>query len=403
MKINLLCSGIVLLLLMTTGCKKDPVSSLSLKTGARAGSPGPLNQPSFLLPYETGRVVAYDQNDGKGLSCLLSYDDGTGVVELSQVTGGTINNLWSSQGVLLDNGGVYTLNQGGPPVTDYYNEIGGVHILPYDATGSGHPNWLLLYIPGESFAALLAPTATPGIWHQYWYSTSPGIGGYDLAGLTDKIIPFEIGGSGPKTGLICYRPGNGFCWVIQNQGTAQSPTWVGVVKGSSGIGGFDLKGTSDQIITFDTNPAAGNEGLVCFRPGYGYIWILNHNSNSTTFTAVYTTHSGFGDFTGTHQGDRIIAYDPGGSGLQDHLLCYSPGNPGLTVVNYYSTGGAIGSSFGYPMNANPYPGGGIGDHLISFQGNGPSWGLSTLIGYQNGTSLAQIYDLNGSNSYTRVY
>jgi len=398
---------ILSVLILGTACKKNLPATVNL-----ASSP----KGAIQLTSNGGRLIAFDDDDGTGLSNLLSYDVNTNAVSLNHVSGASVTTLWTSQGLTLDNGNPIAVT--GYSVADPYNEVGGVHIISYDISGSGHPDHLLVYIPGAGKAYVLAMTATPGTWHQIWPTTpSTGIAGYDLASQYDKIIPFELNGTA-RTALIAYRPGSGNCWVIQNQGSATSPNFVGVVKGSSGIGGFDLKGTSDQLVAVDDNPGSGNSDLIAYRPGagLGYVWYMTHISNSTTFTATYTSHSGLPGFACNHQGDRIIAFDLNGSGWQNYLLCYSPGNPSLTMIESVSGFSASGSpfnstsGFNYPMNMDPYSHGYVGDKVLGFEGNGGSWGFSTLIGYQNGSSVDQIYDMtvhgvsqNGTWSFTQVY
>ena len=398
---------ILSVLILGTACKKNLPATVNLSSSPKG---------AIQLTSNSGRLIAFDDNDGTGLSNLLSYDVGSGAVSLNHVSGGSVTTLWNTTGLTLDNG--TTIGLTGYSVTDPYNEVGGVHIISYDIAGTGHQDHLLVYIPGAGKAYVLAMTGTPGLWHQVWpVSPTTGIAGYDLASQYDKIIAFELNGTA-RTALIAYRPGSGTCWVIQNQGTATSPNFVGVVKGSSGIGGFDLKGTSDQLVAVDDNPGSGSSDLIAYRPGpgLGYVWYMTHAANSTSFTATYTSHSGLPNFPCNHLGDRIIAYDLNGSGWQNYLLCYSPGNAAATVVDAVSGAVASGSpltstsNFNYPMSSEPYSHNYVGDKLLGFEGNGGSWGYSTIIGYQNGTSFDQIYDLalhgvngNGTYSFTQVY
>src|SRR6202012_4262538 len=110
--------------------------------------------------------------------------------------------------------------------------------------------------------------SNPGNFRTIWSSTT-GIGGYDLKSDHDKLLAYDIS-AGTENSLICYRPGNGIFWMVQNEGAGN---FVGVYReGSNGIGGFDLKNGYDQIITQTGTP--GNMELVCYRPGGSWVVIV---------------------------------------------------------------------------------------------------------------------------------
>lgn len=364
--------------ILGTGCKKDIHSSSIGLTGQTKG--GTNGFPNFNMQNATARLIAYD--NGTGLNCLLGYDISSDAVTLIQNN----NSVWTSQGLVCDDGSRITLNNYIP--SDNFNEVGGYHIIALDYTGSGHLNYLLAYAPGQGVCYILSPVS-PGVWHKVYAATSGGIGGYDLRSVYDKIIAYDLG-SGTKNSLIAYRPGSGTVWAIQNQGG----NWVGVVKGSAGIGGFDLKGIDDQIVAVDNVP--GTMGLICYRPVLGYVWVLTHAPNSTTWNAVRTFRSGLPGFDFTNRQDRMIAYDESQGGLQNYILCYRPGVNGYAKVYYVSAsvlneltlGGAF---FNYPMNANPYPNApNIGDKLVAFNGN--NTGISSLVCFQGGTGLTWVLE-----------
>ncbi|TDW96541.1 hypothetical protein [Dinghuibacter silviterrae] len=394
-------------LILTAGCSKNPLtSSVGLTKGAKAGF---VSNADWQAPSATGRVIRYDIGDGHGSDCLFTYDIGNGHVTLTQVSGTNSTTIYSGTGIPTLNAGTISVSQYNTDCTDNFNELGGVHIIPYDAIGNGHEDHLLLYIPGRGILYLLQYNGN-GEWEEDWHSTT-GIGGYDLAGATktDKIIAYDYG-SGYKNALICYRPGNGYCWVIENTNVVTAPIWTAVVKGSSGIGGFDLKGTSDQIIAEDYNPGAMD--LVCYRPGYGYLWYLTHSANSTNFTATYTTRSGFNNFNFEDYQDRVFASNISGStaaNADNTLFCYRPGGGNVTVVdavsgNTVSGGAPPGGFYYYPFSYNPYgsPYTYIGDHMLNFAGNG--YGNSSLLCYSNGGGSSQVYEYSPqTQNYTQVY
>jgi len=140
--------------------------------------------------------------------------------------------------------------------------------------------------------------------------------------------------------------------------------------------------------------------LVAYRPGpgLGYVWALSHQANSTTWTAFYTSRSGFPTFDLSQTQDRMIAYDESQSGSQTNLLCYRPGVNGYASVIFVQNGVLNhsvpqGSFFSYPMNANPNTSpSNIGDKIISFAGNNA--GLSSIVCFQGGTKLVWVQETN---------
>lgn len=404
MKPNIYLTLMASALILGTGCKKDQGPSGVLAPTTNSLVTGfPLNSPTA-----TGRLIPFDNNDGNGLSNMLSYDNTSNQVSLINVSGGTLTTIWTTTGLTLDNGeGTFNLNT--YPSTDNYNEIGGVHIIPFDLAGTGHEDYLLVYVPGDEKCAILGLTSTPGVWHQVWPTSggvsSSGIGGYNLGSTLDKIIAFQYTGT-TKSALICYRPGSGSFWVLKNTGTAAAPAWTAAVQSGDGVGGYDLHDVRDQVITVDDPGGTGDAYLALYRPGAGYFWWILHTSNTTTFTTQFGSRTGLAGFPLTHQGDRIIAWDQSEQNFQDNILCYSPG-----YGNSYTlfTGDVtateamtpLSPNWVYPMTTNPYSTTPtyVGDHIITLHGTGTSsGGLSTLVAYTNGTGAAQIYDEAGSGS-----
>lgn len=389
-------------LVITAGCKKNiSSSSVDLSKGAKAGF---TPNSEWQNPSKYGRVIHFDIGDGRGASCLLTYDVNNNHVSLTQIIGNTSNNLWTSySGFLCDNHATINVTDyNGNNIADNFNEVGGTHVIAYDANGTGHDDHVLIYVPGQGILYLLRYQG--GIyWHLEWSSTT-GIAGYDLKGAYDKIISYDYG-SGTKNALITYRPGSGFVWVININGSGDSRYFTAAVRGNSGIGGFDLKGQTDQIVAVDHN--AGAMDLVCYRPAYGYVWYLNHSAYSTNFTAANSTHSGMSGFSFLFQQDRLFAINTSGSSVvnaNNLMFMYRPGygmgnsaiggssfvtTPALT--NYPELGG-------YSMSASPYnPYTYIGDHVVTFNGNG--YGNSSLLFYTNGSYASQVYEYNPNTQH----
>jgi hypothetical protein len=401
-------------LIFAASCQKKYPSSVSVDESPKAG----VSLPGFPLYYPDPRnsmpsnplqrVVAFD--NGSGSNCFLGYDLGTETVTLVQVQGTTLTTLWSTTGLNID-GTIFHFGTN-YNTSEEYNDVGGTHMIALDLNGSGHMDHLVVYVSGRGIVKVLQNLGG-GLWHAVTNSTT-GIGGYDMMNITDKIIAYDLG-NGTRSSLICYRPGYGNCWVIQNQPTASSnPNWVGVVKGSGGIGGFDLKGIDDQLIAVDNTP--GNMNLVCYRPGVGYVWYLSHNANTTSWTTQYSSRTGFpGVFDFADRKDRMIPFDADGTGTQNYMFCYRPGQKGYwavvkmngTTVTSRTPSGDLTS---YPMSADPYailPNWSTptyaGDRLINFSGNG--LGYSSILAYESGYGTADIYYMTsaGSLNFTQIY
>lgn len=412
-------------LILTCGCKKSiKPDSVDLGTKAKAGF---VTNPDWQTPSTFGRLIRYDIGDGNGSDCLLAWDILSGEVSLTQINSTNSTTMYQSNaGFHLTNGSNISVTQYDGDCSDAYNEIGGVHIIPYDANGTGHEDHLLIYIPGHGILYLIHYLAG-GIWQLDWQSTS-GIGGYDLAGgnKADKIISYDYG-AGVKNYLICYRPGNKFVWIMKNNSTASNPnpsswTWSTYLQSNNGIGGYDMGDIRDLLVTVG-GPSNGSMNLCAFRPGLGYVWLISHDPNSS-FDPVFpggtysrTSRSGLPGFSFASQQDRIVSTNLNfgtGTGPEEDaaVICYRPGSGlGASEMEEWNSVNNALSSFGipsglnYPMNHNPYgsPANYVGDHILTFSGYGGVQNNSLLFYSNGGYNQSQLYYLNSSGSYYQVY
>ena len=53
--------------------------------------------------------------------------------------------------------------------------------------------------------------------------TGSGIGGYNLASTADQVIAYDYDGTGKLDHLACYRPGTGTIWILKKPGGSDSP------------------------------------------------------------------------------------------------------------------------------------------------------------------------------------
>lgn len=420
-------------LILMTGCKKSIKSSVDLAGGAKAGF---ATNSFWQMPSLTGRLIRYDlgvgiNGDGLNSNCVLSYDVGDGYLTLTEFSDGVSTTLWSNSG-FNTNLGVVPVSQWNTDITDNYNEVGGVHIIPFDYNGTGHEDHLLLYLPGHGLVVILHYIPASASWQVDYtnnsgnFDSGTGIGGYDLMGLTDKIIAYDYG-SHIRNYLICYRPGYGFVWVMHSNASSSNPnpanvTWTDDIRSSGGIGGFDMEGVNDQLVCIG-GPSNGSMSLAAYRPGYGYVWFIQHPANSTSFGGTYSTRSGLNGF-GQDQQDRIVT-------LSDETLSnaavvpeddfnifwYRPGSGtgGTAFYQWANPGGGLpagpylysftGTNSPLLLGKDPYPGGGAGDHVLCFSANGYGYNTSMLFYTPGAGKQSQLYYLggDGSRGYYEAY
>jgi hypothetical protein len=414
-------------LVLTCGCKKTITSSVDLTKKAKADF---ATNPDWQAPGQHGRLIRYDIGDGNFSDCILAYDLGTGEVSLTQFSETGSTSVYTPQvGFPMDNGTTLSVSQYFSDVTDDYAELGGVHIIPFDATGDFHEDHLMLYIPGRGILYLIHYNGN-GTWHQDWYSNS-GIGGYDLkgAGGYDKIITYDYGNR-VKDYLVCYRPGAGFVWFIKsNHGTGPNGSWsFSAQYAASGIGGYDMKGPTDQLVCIG-GPQNGYMNLAAFRPGYEYMWLIQHGGpGQNSFGGTWSSRSGFPGFNFTNAADRmVVSYTAAGfSNLVTendfNMICYRPG-AGISAIEQYAWNSTVNpnsTSLQGPasldpningsglMTHDPYaPGANTeGDHILCFSKLGYNTSLLFWTN-NNGITQSQLYYQTyynyGLGAYYRVY
>jgi hypothetical protein len=210
------------------------------------------------------------------------------------------------------------------PVFMSFNGIGGYdlalpsdRIIAFDYNGSGHADHLLCYRPGTGTVWILA-----NINGQFFpvYLSFNGIGGYDVRSPADRIISFDYDGSGRYDHLVLYRPGTGTVFIVKNT----AGVFTDVVEARNGIGGYDLLSPSDRLVAFDYYSIGTADHLVAYRPGSGTAFVLENTNGSGTFTPLQTSFNGIGGYDLKLTSDQLVAYDYCGTGSQDHLIAYRP-------------------------------------------------------------------------------
>jgi hypothetical protein len=146
-------------------------------------------------------------------------------------------------------------------------------IFAFDFNSSGKLDHLVLYRPGTGTVWILGNSG--GQFAPVYQQGDPGagIGGYDLARPSDRIFAFDYNRSGRQDHLVLHRPGTGTIWILRNLGGRFAPIYQQGDPGS-GIGGYDLARASDRVLAFDYDGSGRQDHLVLYRPGTGTIWIL---------------------------------------------------------------------------------------------------------------------------------
>jgi hypothetical protein len=203
-------------------------------------------------------------------------------------------------------------------------------IVAYDYSHSGKLDHLLIYRPGMRTAFILGHGAG-NTFAPVYSTTVAGIGGHDLADPRDKVIAYDYEHSGKLDHLLIYRPGTGSVQILKH-GTGN--TFTAVFKSGTGIGGYDLVNGRDQVLAYDYEHTGKLDHLVLYRPGDRTAFVVKHNPDHT-FSAVFSnTRTGMGGYDLADTRDQVIAYDYERTGRPDHLMLYRPGEGTVQILKH---------------------------------------------------------------------
>ncbi|MGI5270262.1 S1 family peptidase [Nonomuraea sp. CA-218870] len=269
-------------------------------------------------------------------------------------------------------------------------------VVAFDYEHAGKLDHLVLYRPGSGIVFIVKRNANGS--YTPVYSSTTGIGGYDLKDGRDRIIAFDHKGSGKLDHLLLYRPGGNTAWILEH---GPGNTFRAVFHSSAGIGGYDLQSAEDQVIAFDYEHTGKLDHLLLYRPGTGMASVLKHGGGAT-FTPVYATaDGGIGGYNLKDARDRVIAFDYTSSGRQDHLMLYRPGGhtawilehgPGNTFRAVFHSSAGIG---GYNLQSTA-------DRVIAFDYE-HTGKLDHLLLYRPGGKTAWILKHGVGNSFAAVF
>jgi len=147
-------------------------------------------------------------------------------------------------------------------------------------------------------------------------------------------VAFDYDHSGKQDHLVVYRPGSKTLSIVKHQADG---TFAQVFTTTSGFPDFSLSNTADRLIAFDGDHSGKRDHLVLYRPGANRVTVLKHQTDGS-FSAVLNSSSGIAGLSVTEASDRLVAFDYDQSGKEDHLVAYRPGWSLVAVVEHRSDG-----------------------------------------------------------------
>jgi hypothetical protein len=271
----------------------------------------------------------------------------------------------------------------------------GDQVVPYDYDHSGRQDYVLTYRPGAKYIAIAKHN--PDNTFTTVFSSTTGIAGYDLAGNTDHVVPFDYDHSGKQDYLLLYRTVSRIAYVVKhNPDNTFSTVW----SSANGIGGYDLASAADRIVPYDYDHSGKLDHLLAYRPGSKTVFILEHGAG-TDWHFVYASASGIAGYDLAGTTDQAVAFDYDHSGKQDYLLLYRPvsrlayvikHNAGNTFsIVWSSTSGLAGFDLG---NARD---------LITPYDDDQTGHLDSLVLYRPGSKYVVIAQHTAANTFTAVF
>jgi uncharacterized protein YjbI with pentapeptide repeats len=247
----------------------------------------------YPLTDPADQIIAYDYEGTGHLNYLVCYRPGNGAVQiLKRVSAANQPDAFAPVYHQTGIGGYNLLDAGD-------------RILAYDYEGIGHLNYLVCYRPGSGFLWVLkrvsdadSPDAFTAIYQQN--PAYPGAeSGYTLTDPDAQVTTFDYEGKGHLNALVCYRPGSrhGWAWIQQHPGDGDSgPGGFGLPYWGAGLGQlggyYDLTAPGDRVIAYDYQGTGTPGDLVCYRPGTGRVWVLEHlAARPATLTRANLDHA----------------------------------------------------------------------------------------------------------------
>jgi len=299
----------------SVGGNLQPIAVASGRDNQQGGLGG------FSLNDSRDRVFAFDYT-GKGRrDHLVCYRPGEGTLWVLRRAGTGYESVYRSDP---------KVGVGGFKLS--HNED---RVLAYNQRGIGYPDNLVCYRPGSG--ALTTLRVRDGVFVPH-LSTESGIGDVSLRSAADRVITFDYAGDGTGDALVCYRPGEGL--VSIGDGNLNVIPLFG--EPGYGIGGYDFRSTADRLMAFDLTGTGHKDHLLCYRPGEGAVTILARRG--AVFDWAYHTvkpGQGIGSYPLDSSLDRLTSIDADSSGAMNDLVVHRmenmidfPRTPMLAIIGH---------------------------------------------------------------------
>jgi len=221
-----------------------------------------------------------------------------------------------------------------------------------------------------------------------------GIGGYDLKNISDQIIAFDYNGDGLDD-LFCYRPSKKIVFILKSTGNGSFQKII-LPGNKQGILGFDFADINDKAISLDYN-GDGFDDILCYRPGKKISFLIKSNGNDS-FTMINNSKSGIGNYDLSSVKDKIVGFDYNNDKYTD-LICYRPGNKIVQILK--SNGdGTFSTTLSSTNGIGGYDLSNQNDQIISADYNGDNY--DDLICYRPSKGILHILKSNGNASFANI-
>jgi uncharacterized protein YjbI with pentapeptide repeats len=309
----------------------------------------------------------------------------------------------------------------------------------FDFDSNGKCDHLVFYCPGEQIVYVFKGNGDGSFTQRYPTQANPvatGIGGYNLASLSDQGFAFDYEGTGKLDYLVFFRPAQGTISIIKSNGDGTFSAVYSMIKPGTGIAGCTFADPNTRGLAFDLSGSGKLDHLVFYYPTQNSIYIIQQLPGDTfttvyssavnppdtalpgstyiiqhqrqTFTALYPnaanpTGKGLAGFNFRSPFTQCFAYDCEGSGKQNYLLFYIPGGYGgspvaIIKINQGSNGSITYSQvFGSTHGLGEYDLANPADLGFAFDYNGTG-GLNNITLYRPAHGNVAIYKVRGVTS-----
>jgi hypothetical protein len=268
---------------------------------------------SYDLANTADQAVPYDYDHSGKQDHVVVYRPGSRYIAIQKHNA---DNTFST---------VFTSTAG---IAGYDLAVSTDRIVPYDYEHSGKRDYLLIYRPGSKIAYVVKHNA--GNSFAIVHSSTNGIGGFDLATTADQIVAFDYEHTGRADYLLIYRPGQRIAWIIKHNA---DNTFSHVYTSSAGIGSYDLAVATDRAVAYDFDHSGKADHLLFYRPGSRIAFVVKHNADNT-FSTVWSSFGGVAGFDLSDTRDLITPFDYEQTGRLDTLVLYRPGARRAVVATH---------------------------------------------------------------------